>query len=157
MAVSVSKTGELAFVTIDNPPVNAASQTVRAGLMAAIAETEADDKVQVVILRAAGATFTAGADVSEFDKPPLEPHLPDVILALEATTKPWVAALHGSILGGGLEIALGCHYRVAHAKSKLGTPEVNLGLIPGAGGTVRLPRLIDPNAALTMMLSLIHI
>ena len=153
MAVSVSKTGELAFVTIDNPPVNAASQTVRAGLMAAIAETEADDKVQVVILRAAGATFTAGADVSEFDKPPLEPHLPDVILALEATTKPWVAALHGSILGGGLEIALGCHYRVAHAKSKLGTPEVNLGLIPGAGGTVRLPRLIDPNAALTMMSS----
>lgn len=151
MAVHVDKTGGLAFVTIDNPPVNAASQAVREGLMAAIADTESDDKVEAVVLRAAGATFTAGADVSEFDKQPMEPHLPDVILAVEATTKPWVAALHGSILGGGLEIALGCHYRVAHVKAKLGTPEVNLGLIPGAGGTVRLPRLIDPQAALTMI------
>ena len=151
MAVHVETTGNMAVVTIDNPPVNAASQAVRAGLMTAIAQTEADSTVQAVILRAEGATFTAGADVSEFDKPPLKPHLPDVILALEATTKPWIAALHGSILGGGLEIALGCHYRIADAKSKLGLPEVTLGLIPGAGGTVRLPRLIDPDAALTMI------
>ena len=153
MAVHIEKTDGLAFVTIDNPPVNAASQAVRAGLITAIADTEADDTVKAVVLRAEGATFTAGADVSEFDKPPLEPHLPDLILALEATTKPWIAALHGSIVGGGLEIALGCHYRIADAKSKVGLPEVTLGLIPGAGGTVRLPRLIDPIAALTMISS----
>ncbi|MEP0049435.1 MAG: 3-hydroxyacyl-CoA dehydrogenase NAD-binding domain-containing protein [Roseobacter sp.] len=151
MAVQIHKTGGLAYVTIDNPPVNAASQAVRIGLMAAISDTESDDTVLGVILRAAGRTFTAGADVTEFDKPPVEPHLPDVILALENTTKPWIAALHGNILGGGLEIALGCHYRVAHIKSKLGMPEVTLGLIPGAGGTVRLPRLVDPMTALTMI------
>ncbi len=153
MTVHVEKTDDLAFVTIDNPPVNAAGQAVRAGLIGAIADTDADDTVKAVILRAKGATFTAGADVSEFDKPAAPPHLPDVILALETTTKPWIAALHGSILGGGLEIALGCNYRIADARSKLGLPEVTLGLIPGAGGTVRLPRLIDPIAALTMISS----
>lgn len=125
MSVFVDKTGGLAFVTIDNPPVNAASQAVRTGLLAAIATTEADDTVEAVILRAAGATFTAGADVSEFDKSPQEPHLPDVILALEGTTKPWIAALHGNILGGGLEIALGCHYRVAHENRNWACPRLH--------------------------------
>lgn len=151
MAVSVETRGNVAIVTIDNPPVNAASQAVRAGLLEAIASTEADGAVRAVVLRAVGRTFTAGADVREFVKPPLEPHLPDVILALEGASKPWVAALHGSALGGGLEIALGCGYRVADGATHLGVPEVTLGLIPGAGGTVRLPRLIDPTEALQLI------
>lgn len=151
MVVFVDLTGDLAFVTIDNPPVNAASHAVRSGLMTAIAQTEANKNVRAVVLRAAGRTFTAGADVTEFGKQPQEPHLPDVILALEQTTKPWVAALHGAVLGGGLEIALGCDARVAKTGTKLGLPEVTLGLIPGAGGTVRLPRLVDPIEALTLI------
>jgi len=153
MVVRVETKGDVAVVTINNPPVNAASQAVRAGLLAAIAKTEAISTVTAVILRAEGRTFTAGADVREFDKPPLDPHLPDVILALEAATKPWIAALHGTVLGGGLEIALGCSHRVALPGTKLGLPEVTLGLIPGAGGTVRLPRLIDPVEALNMITS----
>lgn len=153
MTVFVDCTGELAFVTIDNPPINAASHAVRAGLIAAIAQTEANENVRAVVLRAAGRTFTAGADVAEFNQPPVEPHLPDVILAMEQATKPWVAALHGTVLGGGLEIALGCVARVAKTGTNLGLPEVNLGLIPGAGGTVRLPRLVDPAEALTLISS----
>ncbi|MBV6656722.1 MAG: enoyl-CoA hydratase/isomerase family protein [Devosiaceae bacterium] len=151
MAVSVETHDGLAIVTIDNPPVNAASHAVRSGLMDAIARTEADSEVGAVVLRGAGRTFTAGADVREFDKPPIEPVLADVVLAIEATSKPWVAALHGTVLGGGLELALGCHYRLADESTSLGLPEVTLGLIPGAGGTVRLPRLIAADHALTMV------
>lgn len=151
MSVSTAIKGDLAVVAIDNPPVNAASQSVRAGLLAALAETEANDAVRAVVLCAKGRTFTAGADVREFGAPPVPPHLPDVVLALEGARKPWIAALHGAVLGGGLEIALGCGYRVAAAETTLGFPEVALGLIPGAGGTVRLPRLIDPIAALEMV------
>lgn len=151
MVVFVDKTGDLAFVTIDNPPINAANHGVRTGLMAAIAQAEADDAVRAVVLRGAGRTFTAGADVREFNKPPVPPHLPDVICALEDATKPWIAALHGTVLGGGLEIALGCTARCAAVSTQLGFPEVNLGLIPGAGGTVRLPRLIDPLDAMIMV------
>ncbi len=151
MAVDVAIAGDLAIVTIDNPPINASSQTVRAGLMAALGETENSKGVRAVVLRAAGRTFTAGADVREFGEPPVEPHLPDVVNAIEAASKPWIAALHGTVLGGGLEIALACSHRVAHPKTKLGFPEVNLGLIPGAGGTVRLPRLVDPGIALEMI------
>ncbi|HEU0221381.1 MAG TPA: 3-hydroxyacyl-CoA dehydrogenase NAD-binding domain-containing protein, partial [Paracoccaceae bacterium] len=99
----------------------------------------------------AGRTFIAGADITEFGRPPVEPHLPDVILALEAATRPWIAAIHGTAFGGGLEVALGCHYRIAARDARLGLPEVTLGLIPGAGGTVRLPRLIAPAEALTMV------
>ncbi|WP_290751135.1 3-hydroxyacyl-CoA dehydrogenase NAD-binding domain-containing protein [Amaricoccus sp.] len=141
----------MAVVTVDNPPVNALSQAVRAGLVAALAETEADADVRAVVLACAGRTFVAGADIAELGRPPVEPHLPDVILAIEGATKPWVAAIHGSALGGGLELALACRWRVADAAARLGLPEVSLGLIPGAGGTVRLPRLIAPVEALAMI------
>ena len=153
MAVAVSIDDGVATVTIDNPPVNTTSQAVRQGLLDAVAKTEAEMGVTGVILACAGKTFIAGADVTEFGKPPLEPHLPDVIDAIEATTKPWVAALHGTVLGGGLEVAMGCHARIAAPGTKMGLPEVALGLIPGAGGTVRLPRLIAASNALTMITS----
>ncbi|MGX9355674.1 3-hydroxyacyl-CoA dehydrogenase NAD-binding domain-containing protein [Roseobacteraceae bacterium S113] len=151
MAVQMSMEGAVAVVTIDNPPVNAAGYDVRAGLVAAVAETEADPAVRAVVLLCAGRTFVAGADVREFGQPPKAPHLPDVVLALEGAEKPRVAAIHGTALGGGLEIALGCHARVAQEGARMGLPEVNLGIIPGAGGTVRLPRLVAPDVALEMM------
>lgn len=151
MTVSVTRDGDLAIVTIDNPPVNATSQSVRQGLSDAVTQTSSDPAVRAVVLRCAGKTFVAGGDVTEFDKPPVPPHLPDVIAAIEAADKPWIAALHGSVLGGGLELAMGCHLRVAAPTSKLGLLEVTLGLIPGAGGTVRLPRLVAADLALDMV------
>ena len=153
MVVSVDYKERVAVVTIDNPPVNAAAHAVRQGLMAALRETEAAEEVRAVVLICAGRTFVAGADVREFGKPSQDPILPDVVEALERATKPWVAALHGTALGGGLELAMGCAYRVAVPGAKLGLPEVTLGLIPGAGGTVRLPRLVGPVKALAMMAS----
>jgi 3-hydroxyacyl-CoA dehydrogenase len=135
------------LITIDNPPINATSHAVRKELVETLSRAEADDAISALVLICAGKTFIAGADVSEFGKPPLDPILPDVILRLEATTKPLIAALHGTVLGGGLEVALGCHYRIAAPGTKLGFPEVNLGLIPGAGGTVRTPRLIAADRA----------
>ena len=153
MTVSVAIDNGVAVVTIDNPPVNATSQAVRQGLLDAVTQTEADDRVTGVILACTGKTFIAGADITEFDRPPLEPNLPDVVDAIELASKPWVAALHGTVLGGGLEIAMGCHARIAAAGTKMGLPEVTLGLIPGAGGTVRLPRLIAATNALTMITS----
>ncbi len=107
--------------------------------------------MQAVVLHCVGRTFIAGADIKEFGKPPREPYLPDVVSAIEHAIKPWVAAIHGTALGGGLEVALGCHYRVADRAAKLGFPEVNLGLIPEAGGTVRLPRLVAMEEALSMI------
>ncbi len=151
MVVSIETEGRVAVVTIDNPPVNAASHGVRQGLVAAVRETEAMEEVAAVVLICEGRTFVAGADVREFGKPSQDPILPDVVTTLESATKPWVAAVHGTALGGGLELAMGCAYRVAVAGAKLGLPEVNLGLLPGAGGTVRLPRLVGPVKALAMM------
>ena len=151
MVVSVYAQNGVALVTIDNPPVNAASAAVREGLARALARTEADRGVSAVILHCAGMTFVAGADISEFGGTPLKPHLPDVIDDIERASKPWVAALHGTVLGGGLELAMGCHARIADRNTKLGLPEVTLGLIPGAGGTVRLPRLVTADLALTMV------
>jgi 3-hydroxyacyl-CoA dehydrogenase len=151
MSVSIDRQGRVAVVTIDNPPVNASSQAVRAGLLEAVTKTEADPDVDAVVLACAGRTFVAGADVREFDLPPMEPHLPDVIAAIEAASKPWVAAIHGTALGGGLELAMGCHFRIADPKARMGLPEVTLGLVPGAGGTVRLPRLVEAELALTMI------
>ncbi len=142
MVVSVERRGAHAIVWIDNPPVNATSQAVRAALMDALAEIEADDAVEGAVIACRGRTFIAGADVKEFGRPPEPPHLPDVIAAIEACPKPIVAAIHGTALGGGLEVALGCHGRVMARSAKAGLPEVTLGLIPGAGGTQRLPRLI---------------
>ncbi|MBO6636692.1 MAG: enoyl-CoA hydratase/isomerase family protein [Roseitalea sp.] len=151
MAVTLERDGDCAVVTIDNPPVNAASHAVRQGLADAVAACDADPAVRAVILRCAGRTFVAGADIREFAQPPKEPHLPDLVAAIEAADRPWVAAIHGTALGGGLELAMACRTRIADADAKLGLPEVNLGLIPGAGGTVRLPRLVPAEMALTMV------
>ena len=151
MAVTITREDSVAVVTVDNPPVNALSQVVRQGLVDAVAELDADTTVKAVVLLCAGRTFIAGADVNEFGKPPLPPHLPDVVASIESAKKPWVAAIHGSALGGGLEVALGCAYRVAVASASLGLPEVKLGIIPGAGGTVRLPRLVGPTAAVDLV------
>ena len=141
--VTTTMHGDIAVLTIDNPPVNAASQAVRQGLMDALIATE-KSKPAAVVLTCAGHTFVAGADIREFDKPFLEPMLPDLLNAIEAATRPWIAAIHGTALGGGFELALACSHRIGAPSAKIGLPEVNLGLIPGAGGTVRLPRLIDP-------------
>ena len=153
MTVTVTRNGAVALVIIDNPPVNALSQPVRQALMEALRETEADPAVDAVVLSAASRTFAAGADIREFGQPPAPPHLPDVIRAIETASKPWVAALHGSALGGGLELVLGCAWRIAAKDARLGLPEVTLGLVPGAGGTVRLPRLIGAFEALDMIAS----
>ncbi len=150
-AVTVGYEGDIALITIDNPPINATSHVVRAGIVDALDQIDGNDGVHAAILICDGKTFIAGADVTEFGKPPKDPILPDVIKRLEACTKPIIAAIHGHALGGGLEVALGCHYRIADASAKLGLPEVNLGLIPGAGGTVRLPRLVPVTDAIEMI------
>jgi 3-hydroxyacyl-CoA dehydrogenase len=148
MAVSLTRDGEIAHLIIDNPPVNAASHAVRAGLANGLAEAIADPAIKAIVLSCAGRTFVAGADVKEFGKPPLEPYLGEVVEALEASTKPVVAAIHGTALGGGLELALACHARVAAVDAEFGLPEVKLGIVPGAGGTQRLPRLIGITKAI---------
>ncbi len=153
MTVTITHEGAIAVVTIDNPPVNALSQALRQTLVEAVSAIDADTSVSAAVLICAGRTFIAGADVSEFGKPPIPPHLPDVVAGIEGASKPWVAAIHGSALGGGLEVALGCAYRVAVASASLGLPEVKLGLVPGAGGTVRLPRLIGAAAAVDLVTS----
>ena len=143
----------VAVLTIDNPPVNAASHGVRAGIVDGIARAAGDTAVRAVVLIGGGKTFVAGADIREFGQPPQPPHFPEVLDALEGSAKPVVAALHGTALGGGLEFALACHYRVALKSTRLGLPEVNLGLLPGGGGTQRLPRLAGGAKALDMILS----
>ncbi len=145
--VRLTRTGSVAVIEIDNPPVNAASQAVRAGLLAALLDSAADPSIAAIVLMGAGKTFVAGADIREFDGLLLEPHLPDVCSAIEDCPKPVVAALHGTALGGGCELALAAHARIMAEGSVLGLPEVKLGLIPGAGGTQRLPRLADAAAA----------
>lgn len=151
MPVDLSRDGEFAIIRIDNPPVNATSHAVRAGLLKAVETISADPAIAGVVIVGAGRTFVAGGDIREFDKPPLPPTLSDVLLAVEALDRPVVAAIGGAALGGGLELAMACHYRVASASAKLGLPEVGLGLIPGAGGTIRLPRLVAPDVALDMV------
>ncbi len=151
--VRLEKRGEIALITVDNPPVNALGQAVRQGLLQAFRAAEADAAVRAVVLACAGNTFIAGADIKEFGKPPQAPALPDVIDAIEACGKPSVAVIHGTALGGGLEVALGCHYRIARKDAKVGLPEVKLGLLPGAGGTQRLPRLAGVAKALEMIVS----
>ena len=150
--ISTRKHGDVLIVLSNNPPVNALGHAVRAGLVAAIEEAEADDSVKAVVIACEGQTFFAGADVSEFGTPKAfeQPMLPQVVDRIEASTKPVVAAIHGTALGGGLEVALACHYRVAVPSAKLGTPEVKLGLLPGAGGTQRLPRVAGVRKALEM-------
>lgn len=135
----------------NNPPVNALGQAVRAGLAAGIEEALSDDSVEAVVIRCDGGTFFAGADITEFGKAPQGPSLPEALDKLEASDKPVVAAIHGTALGGGCEVALACHYRVAVPSAKMGLPEVKLGLIPGAAGTQRLPRLVGAEAALPLV------
>ncbi|WP_209426529.1 3-hydroxyacyl-CoA dehydrogenase NAD-binding domain-containing protein [Pararhodobacter sp. SW119] len=133
--------GKIAVICIDNPPVNACSQPVRAGLMDAM-QRFADGPEKVAVIYGAGRTFVAGADIKEFGKPPMDPMLPHLVDTVEQQEKPVVCVLHGTALGGGLELALGAHYRVALRGTRVGLPEVTLGILPGAGGTQRLPRLI---------------
>ncbi|WP_458093639.1 3-hydroxyacyl-CoA dehydrogenase NAD-binding domain-containing protein [Roseomonas sp. WA12] len=141
----------VAVIRIANPPVNALSAAVRGGLKRAADAAAADPAVRAVVIAAEGRTFIAGADISEFGKPPVPPSLPETLALLESLSKPVVAAINGAALGGGLEVALGCHARVAVPSAKLGLPEVKLGILPGAGGTQRLPRVIGAGPALKIM------
>jgi len=150
--VTHARRGPVLLVTIDHPPVNALGVDVRRALAAAIDAAQADDAVAAVLIVGAGRNFIAGADIREFGQPPQPPALPDVCNRIEASGKPVIAAIHGAALGGGLEVALAAHYRLAVAGAKLGLPEVQLGLLPGAGGTQRAPRLIGAEAALALML-----
>ncbi len=150
VSVTLQKDGDVAVVIVNNPPVNALSWHVRQGLKDNFEAALADDGVKAIVLRCDGGTFIAGADISEFGKPPRGPDFNAVLNMIEAATKPVVAAIHGTALGGGLETALVCHYRVAVPSAKLGVPEVKLGLLPGAGGTQRLPRVVGVEAAATM-------
>jgi len=151
--VTVEHRDRVAVVTIDNPPVNALGYGVRAPLAAALEALAADANIEALVLACAGRTFVAGADITEFGKPLQKPELRDIIVLLETIRVPTVAAIHGTALGGGLELALGCHFRVCDRAAKLGLPEVKLGLLPGGGGTVRLPRLVGPEKALSMIVS----
>jgi 3-hydroxyacyl-CoA dehydrogenase len=153
MPVQLERRGDLAVLRIDNPPVNAISAAVRAGIVEQLARAAADRVIRGVVIACAGRTFMAGADITEFGKPPTPPLLPDVLRALDELGKPLVAAIHGTALGGGFEVALACHYRVADASARVGLPEVKLGLMPGAGGTQRLPRLVGLERAMDMILS----
>src|ERR1700727_920523 len=147
------KRGSVGIIWVNNPPVNAISVGVRAALIDGVAKLAKDPEIEIGILACEGRTFMAGADITEFGKPPLSPGLHDAINAVESSAKPIVAAIHGTAFGGGLEVALGCHYRVAIAGAKVGLPEVKLGLLPGAGGTQRLPRVVGVETALNMILS----
>jgi 3-hydroxyacyl-CoA dehydrogenase len=150
-SISLDRQGEVALLVVDNPPVNALSHHVRTGLMDGLNETAADDDVAAIVLICRGRTFIAGADITEFGKPPQGAPLPDVQKAMETCPKPVVAAIQGTALGGGLEVAMCAHFRVALPSARFGLPEVKLGLLPGAGGTQRLPRVVGVRKALEMM------
>ncbi len=150
MAVSRRREGTTGYVALDNPPVNAVGLAVRQGLLSAVAWAEAET-LERVIVSGAGRVFCAGGDAREFDSPPEPPHLPEVLNRIETSPVPWIAAAHGAALGGGLELMLACRYRIAAPGTKLGLPEVTLGLVPGAGGTQRLPRLVGLKAAFDLV------
>lgn len=153
LIATAPNTDYIAIINIDNPPVNALSHAVRQGVVDAITQAEQDENIAAIVIYCQGKTFIAGADIKEFGKTPKEPHLPDVLRRVNQCKKPITAALFGSVLGGGFELALACHYRVAVRGTKVGLPEVNLGLIPGAGGTQLLPRVGGVELALTMITS----
>jgi 3-hydroxyacyl-CoA dehydrogenase len=152
-SVDLETRGRVAVLTVDNPPVNALSQHVRKGLHDGIRQATADGAVQAIVIACAGRTFIAGADITEFGKPPAEPSLHSVLDLIEGSSKPVVAAIHGTALGGGLEVTLACHYRVGAKAARFGLPEVKLGILPGAGGTQRLPRVVGVEKGLSMMVS----
>ena len=151
--VSIEEVGKVALVCIDNPPVNAGGYGVRKGLQDAVAGINADGRAEVIAIYCAGRTFVAGADITEFGKPPRAPIMPDLYNELEQSALPLICAIHGTALGGGLELAMSCHARVAVPGARVGLPEILLGLLPGAGGTQRAPRLIGIPAALDIALS----
>jgi len=151
--VSCHRAGGIAVITINNPPVNALKRDVRAGVLDALVQTRDDDQILAIVLTGEGRTFSGGADITEFGTPPQAPSLISLIAEIDAIKKPTIAALHGVTVGGGLEIALACHFRLAATGTRLGLPEIKLGLIPGAGGTQRLPRLIGIDKALPIILS----
>ncbi|MEQ9045278.1 MAG: 3-hydroxyacyl-CoA dehydrogenase NAD-binding domain-containing protein [Sneathiellaceae bacterium] len=152
-AVTLERDGNVGVIAVRNPPVNALSQAVRQGLKDCVAAAAADPAIEAMVILGDGRTFIAGADIREFGKPMAEPGLIEVLDLIEDSAKPVVAAIHGTALGGGLEVALACHYRVAVPAGQVGLPEVKLGLLPGAGGTQRLPRVVGPQVALEMITS----
>ena len=149
--VSTAREGAVAVLTLQSGPVNALGSALRQGILAAVEAAEADAAVKAIVLIGGGRMFSAGADITEFGKPQSGISLPDLLNRIEASTKPVVAAIHGNALGGGLETALACHYRVAVPSAKVGLPEVKLGILPGAGGTQRLPRVVGPRKALDVI------
>ena len=152
-SVDLDRRGRVAVLTVNNPPVNALSQHVRQGLSDGMKQAIADPGIAAVVIVCAGRTFIAGADITEFGKPPQEPGFHEVLDRIEGSPKPVVAAVHGTALGGGLEVTLACHYRVGVKTARFGLPEVKLGLLPGAGGTQRLPRAVGVLKALQMIVS----
>src|SRR5690554_7026075 len=149
--VTYNREGAIGVITVNYPPVNALSHAVRSGLQSTVQQGRDDADAKALLIVCDGRTFIAGADIREFGKPMQGPGLTEVITLIEASDKPLIAAIHGTALGGGLEVALGCHYRVAVPSAKVGLPEVKLGLLPGAGGTQRLPRLTGAQKALEMI------
>jgi 3-hydroxyacyl-CoA dehydrogenase len=152
-SVDLDRRGRIAVLTVNNPPVNALSQHVRQGLRDGVKQASGDANVAAIVITCAGRTFIAGADITEFGKPPKEPALHEVLDLIEGSPKPVVAVIHGTALGGGLEVTLACHYRVGVKTARFGLPEVKLGILPGAGGTQRLPRVVGVPKALAMIVS----
>ena len=150
--VTLTRTGNIGLICIDNPPVNALSFAVRRGLVSCITQADADSKIDAVVIWADGRTFPAGADITEFDRPPIEPALVDVCDHIEGCSKPVIAALHGTVLGGGFEVALGSHFRIAAPGTRFGFPEVLIGILPAAGGSQRMPRITGAGPALDLMI-----
>ncbi|MEY4362877.1 MAG: hypothetical protein RLZZ24_229, partial [Pseudomonadota bacterium] len=155
MSANYQVQGDVAVISMNNPPVNGLSLAVRQGVVEGLAKALADANVKAIVLTGEGRAFSGGADIREFggNKAFHEPILTSVITAVENATKPVVAAIHSVAMGGGLELALGCHYRMAAPGASIAMPEVKIGLIPGAGGTVRLPRVLGVEAALNLMAS----
>ncbi|RME34766.1 MAG: enoyl-CoA hydratase/isomerase family protein, partial [Gammaproteobacteria bacterium] len=151
--VDYDKVGDIVVITMSSPPVNALGPGLRSALAEAPDSFAGDEDARAAILRGAGRHFCAGADVTEFERPPQPPWLPELVAQVESRQKPVIAAIHGSALGGGLELAMGCHYRCALPDARVGLPEVTLGLLPGASGTQRLPRLTGVARALEIMTS----
>ncbi|MBL4646781.1 MAG: enoyl-CoA hydratase/isomerase family protein, partial [Rhizobiales bacterium] len=151
MSLTTRRDGTIAYVEINNPPVNAIGLSVREKLQEAIDWVNGQTGLTRVILTGAGRAFAAGGDAREFDAAPVAPHLPDLANQIEACDTPWVAAITGVALGGGCELALACRFRIAVPGVRIGLPEVTLGVVPGAGGTQRLPRLIGMAKALDMI------
>src|SRR5690349_10849583 len=155
MSANYEVRGDVAVITLDNPPVNGLGYDTRRGIADGLDRALADAGVKAIVVTGAGKAFSGGADIREFGSPKAvaDPNLLTLILALEASTKPVVAAMHSVAMGGGLELALGCHWRVAAPGCKVALPEVKIGLIPGAGGTQRLPRVLGLETALNMIVS----